>query len=563
MAIYSVGAYAANAFSVTPDGQLALDPDFDASVDALRYEIEEPDGGVLFNGDDANDEVGDGDQYAKKYDAQGNLLTEGEVYLEESWTLTDGEGNTVTLYKVESGGIHSGWVADGPITPGKAYAYSGPNDVTASNAPRYDSMVAPTDDPDDANSYDGGAYADDFRGGANDDTLSGDDGNDTIEGQDGNDSISGGTGNDFLGGGIGDDTIHGGVGDDTIYGDQGFDSLSGGDGNDWISGGEGDDTLSGGAGNDSLDGGAGNDRLDGGTGDNTLTGGTGVDTFVQSQDGTSVVTDFDIGDDDADGQYNDQLDVSALRTLDGNPVRVHDVVVSDDGNGNAVLTFPEGETITLQGVSPAQMSTGQQLNAAGIPCFTAGTLVDTAKGPLPVEDVRPGDLVQTRDNGLRPVRWVGRRDIGARALAARPDLCPIHIAAGTFGNLRDVRVSPQHALALGYRGQNGQCVLTRAGHLARLQGGQVRVARGVSTVSYVHLLLESHDLIMTEGMASESLYPGPWGLMSLGPAAMLELMQLMPALGAGPVDTIYGPTVHPVAQFAALPPVLKGLRAVA
>ena len=136
MANYTVGAYAQNAFLVTPDGQVMLAPDFDASEDALVYEIEESDGGVLFNGDNANDEVGDGDQYAKKYDANGNQLTEGEVYLEESWTLTDGEGNTVTLYKVESNGYHSGWVADGPITPGTAYAYSGPNDVTAGNAPR-------------------------------------------------------------------------------------------------------------------------------------------------------------------------------------------------------------------------------------------------------------------------------------------------------------------------------------------------------------------------------------------------------------------------------------------
>ena len=72
-------------------------------------------------------------------------------------------------------------------------------------------------------------------------------------------------------------------------------------------------------------------------------------------------------DTDGDGATNDQLDVSALRDLEGNPVDIWDVTVSDDGSGNAILTFPEGETVPLQGISPAQM-TGPQMNAMGIPC---------------------------------------------------------------------------------------------------------------------------------------------------------------------------------------------------
>ena len=39
-------------------------------------------------------------------------------------------------------------------------------------------------------------------------------------------------------------------------------------------------------------------------------------------------------------------------------------------------------------------------------CFVAGTLIETAKGPVPVEDLRVGDLFRTRDHGLKPVMWI-------------------------------------------------------------------------------------------------------------------------------------------------------------
>ncbi|MEX0310303.1 MAG: Hint domain-containing protein, partial [Tateyamaria sp.] len=359
-------------------------------------------------------------------------------------------------------------------------------------------------------------------------------------------------------GGDGNDTIQGGAGHDSIEGGAGNDAITGGDGNDTSHGGAGNDSIDGGAGNDSITGGDGNDTLGGGTGNDTLTGGGGDDTFVMSQDGATVVTDFDTGDADGDGFYNDQLDVSDLRTPDGRPVHVFDVVVTDDGNGNALLTFPEGETIVLQGVSPAQMSTPQQLNAAGIPCFTSGTAIATARGPLPVETLRTGDLVQTRDNGLRPVRWIGRRVVNRHELAANPMLRPIHVAPGTFGNTGVLRLSAQHAIAL--TTDHNRTELVRAGHLARLQGGSVRVAHGVQSVTYHHLLLDTHDLIMAGGVACESFYPGPWGLVSIGPRAVQDLIRLMPTLTAGSVANTYGPTAHPVARFGRLPHDLRALR---
>ena len=41
-----------------------------------------------------------------------------------------------------------------------------------------------------------------------------------------------------------------------------------------------------------------------------------------------------------------------------------------------------------------------------IPCYAAGTLIDTPDGPQRVEDLRRGDLVTTVDRGALPIRWV-------------------------------------------------------------------------------------------------------------------------------------------------------------
>ena len=571
MPIYSVGSYNTDAFQITPTGHLRLNPDFDASTDAMRYDIEDND--TAYNGDSTNDEIGnDATQYGYQYDANGNLVSQGQTYLEGSWTLDDGNGNTVTIYQVESGGVHTGWVADGPITPGVAYTCSGPNQVDSSNAPAYRDLVGPTDDPDAANSYEGGAYNDDIRAGAEADSVSGGAGDDTIDGGAGNDTLDGGTGNDTIYYGGGANVVRGGDGADWI--DESAsgrsatsgDTLDGGAGNDTIlsadqdtiQGGAGDDLLAGEAGDDSLVGGEGRDTLSGGSGDNTMTGGAGDDTYLLGATSSNTVTDFDTGDQDRDGYYNDQLDVSELRTLEGNPVRVWDVVVSDDGFGNALLTFPEGETVVMQGVSPAQMSTTAQIQAAGVPCFTAGTMIRTPDGEVPVESLREGDLVQTRDNGAQPVIWAGQRHLGAAALAAAPALRPIHIAPGALGNARPLRLSSQHALAVDLPGAGAS--LLRAGRAARIAGGGIRVAQGVREVTYVHIMLERHEIVFANGTPAESFYPGPWGLRMMGMRALNGIARALPGLGRGPVGTLYGPQVHALTASATMPERVDDLR---
>ncbi len=326
----------------------------------------------------------------------------------------------------------------------------------------------------------------------------------------------------------GDDTVTGGAGDDRIYGGDGDDTISGGAGSDQIYGDADDDTLDGGADTDFLYGGSGSDILRGGDGDDWLSGGTGADTFfVEIAGGSDTATDFDTT--IVDGATVDQLDTSELTDGSNGAVLASDVVVTDDGSGNAVLTFPEGEQMTLLGVDPVAV-TPSMLISMGVPCFTAGTRIATAKGLQPVERLRAGDMVQTVDNGMQALVWVGHKTLDCQALRDNEKLRPVLISAGALGNERDMWVSPQHGMIIP-DDRGGRMV--RAIHLARHAGQGFRVGHGRRGITYVHLMFETHQIVLAEGTPSESFFAGPQGLAALGPGPRSEILALFPDLAHG------------------------------
>jgi Hint domain len=91
-----------------------------------------------------------------------------------------------------------------------------------------------------------------------------------------------------------------------------------------------------------------------------------------------------------------------------------------------------------QGSAPAPRAT---------PCFTPGTLITTQRGEVPVEMLASGDRVVTRDNGIQPVRWVGKTQMFLHDFQADPHLLPVFIQQGSLGKglpERDMMVSPNH-----------------------------------------------------------------------------------------------------------------------
>lgn len=183
------------------------------------------------------------------------------------------------------------------------------------------------------------------------------------------------------------------------------------------------------------------------------------------------------------------------------------------------------------GDNDSELDFADAMNA--VVCFAAGTLIDTPGGPVPVEDLAPGDLVRTRDGSDRPLRWRSARRIGADALAGRPNLWPVCIAAGALGRNRpesDLLVSPQHRVLLrsgvARRLSGAAEVLVPAIRLVGLPGiAQVCPAEGVS---YHHFATDRHDIVLANGVPSETFLPGVQALRALDPAARAEFLALFP-----------------------------------
>ncbi|WP_238368344.1 Hint domain-containing protein [Mesobacterium pallidum] len=401
-----------------------------------------------------------------------------------------------------------------------------------------------------------------------------------ISGQGGNDTVIGSAHADVITTGSGADSISGGAGDDTITAGDGANTISGGDGADVITSGSGADTIDGGAGADTIDAGGGDDLIAGGTGDDSITTGTGVDTLdLDPGGGSDIVTDFDMTD-DGSGFTIDQLDVSDLTDGSGGPVYSWDVTVTDDGSGNAVLTFPGGESVTLLGVSPAQVSTAPQMYAMGIPCIVSGMRVDTTEGPVAVEELRAGAFVRTRDGPPRQVLWTGHRTVTHDEMRANRRLCPIEIRPGALGNPGPLLLSGQHCLwvpseapapaspaspgplhgpvgtsaALASLSQLAHVgALVRARHLALTGWGGARIMRGKRGCTYHHVLLDAHALIRVEGAWVESFWPGPMGFAALDDAHRRSILLERPDLARGllgfaSVEASYGPQVRRVVR---------------
>ena len=376
-----------------------------------------------------------------------------------------------------------------------------------------------------------------------------------VDGGGGTDTIYAGQGNDTLTGGDGDDEIFGAGGDDVIDGGSGNDNLGGNEGNDTVYGGAGADYVQGMEGNDSVSGGVGNDTLLGGDGNDTLSGGAGQDRFTLTTGGNrDTVTDFDTT--LVDGRTTDQLDVTDLTTRTGAPITWRDVVVTGtnrDGTGDTVLTFPNGESVVLTGVSPDEASGKRNMAQMGIPCFATGTPILTRGGWVRVENLGTGDLVMTLDKGAVPVLWTGGRQLDAATLQANPSLRPVRIGAGALGNHASLLVSPQHAVLM--KLDDSEPVLVRAVHLARYEHSGFRVACGIRKVGYHHILLPDHAVVNAGGAALESLYPGRMALSALGPVAYVEVAATLLArmnktdlmsIGLDGLAELYGPRAAPL-----------------
>lgn len=170
-------------------------------------------------------------------------------------------------------------------------------------------------------------------------------------------------------------------------------------------------------------------------------------------------------------------------------------------------------------------------------CFATGTLITTRDGEIRVEDLQRGDQVLTVDHGYQPILWIGHRALDKAELAARPRLRPIRIEAGALGDgmpRRALVVSPQHRILLRSRiamrmfGQTE--VLVAARQLLELDG--LEVVTTSEPVRYWHIMFAGHQLVMSEGAVTESLFLGEQALRTMDADTRQEVLALFPALAA-------------------------------
>ena len=221
------------------------------------------------------------------------------------------------------------------------------------------------------------------------------------------------------------------------------------------------------------------------------------------------------------------------------------IIVDASQAGSPILMFvdevppPDCDLWVVRGMDDLAQEPDGGAASGGVICFMPGTLITTPQGRLPVEALRPGDRVQTKDGGAQPILWVGSRRMTGARLYAMPHLRPIRIRSGALGVDEpdgDLIVSPQHRLLI--RGPaalalfNTSEVLVTAQDL--LDDHTASVDHSLREVTYIHLLLEQHHILWANGVETESFHPANAALDMLDVQQRQQLLALRPDLAQDP-----------------------------
>jgi hypothetical protein len=162
------------------------------------------------------------------------------------------------------------------------------------------------------------------------------------------------------------------------------------------------------------------------------------------------------------------------------------------------------ETLTIQstgtnasGYAGALGTETLVIEADVVACFAEGTQIATPAGEVAVEALRAGEWVQTASGRSAEVLWVGRRRLNPRSHTDPTRAQPVCVAAGAFGEAlpaQTLRLSPEHAVFV-------RDVFIPVRHLVN---GTSIVAEEVAEVTYYHVALATHDVLLANGLPSES-----------------------------------------------------------
>lgn len=243
--------------------------------------------------------------------------------------------------------------------------------------------------------------------------------------------------------------------------------------------------------------------LDGGTLDVLQTATLGTVNFLSAGSALMLGKPGDTGTllDFADGStllFAGAADIGASAVLHGNTLDVfsssgtldgHFVLMRTDGGSYREFDFNLG----ISGFDLALTTTGIAITA----CYAEGTRLATPFGARTIETIRPGELLCTADGGRARVVWTGRRRLEP-IFHPRPwDVSPIRVRHDAFGPglpARDLVLSPDHAVFV-------EGVLIPVRYLCN---GATVVQEAWPEVTYWHIELERHAVVLAEGLPAES-----------------------------------------------------------
>jgi len=192
------------------------------------------------------------------------------------------------------------------------------------------------------------------------------------------------------------------------------------------------------------------------------------------------------------------------------------------------------------------------LSKTGAFGLCAGAHLRTPCGARRIENIRKGDLVVTRDNGLQPVRMVWSRKVSAAELAADPALAPVVLKPRAIGPMmpqRDLRVGAAHrVLVPGWRlidmPETTACLVT-ARDLAGISDGAY-IDRAEGDVTFYNVVFDNHQVFCANGLPVESFLPCPSTMSGMERSVTDTITRLFPELAKSPSS--YPPAEYPTPE---------------
>ncbi len=207
------------------------------------------------------------------------------------------------------------------------------------------------------------------------------------------------------------------------------------------------------------------------------------------------------------------------------------ILALDDGTRLVLPLSPLAARADYALIQVQKASRAQHLADLICLSFGRGTMITLADGrQMPIEALRPGMRVLTRDHGGQELRWIGHARMKAAAAFA-----PVVITAGTLGNSGDLIVGQHHRIFLYQRqkieGLKTSEVLVQAKHFV---DGERAYLRETGYIDYFSLTFDRHEIIYAEGVPVESLMVNDATVQRLPPEIADDLRRQFPELTHNP-----------------------------